>query len=89
VRSWWKTYHANFTRSITSEVKKFRCSRPFENVRQRSRDTQKPLQNGHFSLCLCPTLFVLIRLQSPVLLVSVLVSGEQMFTFSILLRTEE
>ena len=60
-----------------------------ENVRQRSRDTQKPLQNGHFSLCLCPTLFVLIRLQSPVLLVSVLVSGEQMFTFSILLRTEE
>ena len=29
--------------NFTSEVKKFRCSRPFENVRQRSRDTQKPL----------------------------------------------
>jgi hypothetical protein len=41
---------------------------------------QNPLRRRHFSSNDCPTLFVLVCIRSAKLLVSVLVSGEQMFT---------
>jgi hypothetical protein len=40
VRSWWKTYHANFTHSITCEV--IETARPADHLRDQKEMTMTP-----------------------------------------------